>query len=163
RLHNPNCETEDCWHLDKRYIHPRELEAVKVVNSNRWRPTLFEEDQEILRLKKSDPRKKSLFFTTPHTRTGGSLDPNAYTKELQELNKKTDLKYKVVDSYKEICHEILKASKIGEISQINIQANRDVLVGVADMQGQLIRDKNNLFSECYANPKSVKVQPGFII
>ncbi|MGI0060257.1 MAG: hypothetical protein ACREBJ_10870, partial [Nitrosotalea sp.] len=81
-LRNPNCESTNCSDLDQAQVRSREYEAITAINGYRFFTPSFEENQEILRLNKNDPREKTLFLSTPHTRTGGSLAPKEHTELL---------------------------------------------------------------------------------
>lgn len=97
-----------------------------------------------------------MFLSTNETKTGKAIDPQIYSGDLQTFNQETDLKYKHLRGYQDVCHEINSASKIGKIRDIYIQGNRDLLLLDAENHGHEVPDKNKPFSECYSDFYSSK-------
>lgn len=77
---------------------------------------------ELLRLNINDPREKLLYFRA--ARDGnGALNPKSSPQILNPLYNKFDMKYRVVQSYDEICEEIQEAAKIGKLTTVIIDAH----------------------------------------
>jgi len=136
-LNTPNCLDPDCPDLVESQLHPREIKALKEFSS--FDISIFEryfseisKNQEYLRLRKDDPREKSLFLSANYS-FNGALDPKYLSEFINTLDKKFDTKYTVIKTYDDICHEISEAAKIGKLANV-------ILQGHSNQDGMLIDD-----------------------
>jgi len=134
-LNTPNCLTPDCPDLVESQLHPREIKALKEFSS--FDISIFKryfseisKNQEYLRLRKDDPREKSLFLSANYS-FNEDLDPKYLSEFINILDKKFDTKYTVIKTYDDICHEISEAAKTGKLANV-------ILQGHSDQNGMLI-------------------------
>ncbi len=117
----------DCSDIEPNKLHDREWLAIDAINDDLknkgfepFTPT-WEKSREYLRLCKDDLRDKVIFLSAAHDpkdRTNPKFNPDF----LGSLNDKTDLQYKVVNSYDGMCRTIDAASKTGNLALVLIQA-----------------------------------------
>lgn len=86
-----------------------------------------EDRKEYLRFRRDDPKDKFLFLSSQDSY---GFDPGMGAEKpkfklLSDINKKFDLKFKVVKSHNEICEEVKQAAKIGKLVNVFIDANGD--------------------------------------
>jgi hypothetical protein len=125
--YNPDCLSSPCPDIIEGNHHSREIKALN--ESSAFDATFYEsyfsgikKDQEYLRFRKDDSREKFLYLSMEEDFNGAS-DPKHMPKFLSDINKKYDLKYKVIKSYDEICQEVEQASKIGKLGNVLIQGH----------------------------------------
>ena len=118
---DPDCQAPDCIEIDENKLHSREKKLLNIS------PSFFahyfskpENTKEYLRLRKDDSRDKVLFLSSEFD--DAYTDPVKKFPLLKGINQKFDLKFKVVKSHKDICHEINQASKTGKLAHVIIDA-----------------------------------------
>lgn len=86
-----------------------------------------EDRKEYLRFRKDDPKDKFLFLSSSDS-LGFAAHMGAERPKfrlLSSINKKFDLKFKEVKSYKEICEQVEQAAKVGKLTHVLLDANGD--------------------------------------
>ena len=107
-------------------IHPRENKLRDLLS-----PYFYEywfgnpeKPEEYLSFDKSCKKDKFLFLSAAEDHNG-ALDPKNMLGILKDINKKCDLKYKVVGSEKDIYWQVKKAAEMGKLTNIVINAHSD--------------------------------------
>jgi hypothetical protein len=165
-VNNENCIPPDCEYLEEDQLHPREkflLSDFPPPPPKGFQPSFYEYyfgsagkakefngSSEYLRFRKDD-RDKFLFLSAEYN-LHDSLNPKYMLKFLSDINKKFDLKYKVVKTYDEICREVERASKIGKLGNVLIHAPASTeFMCIADdckgSDGYIYKDKE--FLNCF--------------
>lgn len=135
-------------------VHPREERLQELLS-----PTFYEKwfgtpekPQEYVAFDKDSLKEKFLFLSAAEDHNS-ALDPKHILELLKEINKKYDLKYKVVSSDKDVCWHVDKASKIGKLTNLVIHAHSDsqgmCLSNCESTNGWLHTLKN--YTKCFEN------------
>lgn len=136
----------------KDQVHPRENKLRDLLS-----PSFYErwfgnpaKPEEYLSLDKNCKKDKFLFLSAIEDHNG-ALDPKNILSMLKEINKKYDLKYKVVGSEEDVCWHVQKAAEMGKLTNVVINAHSDsqamCLSKCEDHSGWLSIYKN--YTECF--------------
>lgn len=125
----PHCKAPDCIDIAIDRLHPHEKKLLTMTPSF-YQKYFSKPDNrvEYLRLRKDDPRHKFLFFSAEYddaytVDNDGYTDPARKFKLMKALNEKFDVKFIKIDKYEKICEEIEKASKMGKLAHVLIDAH----------------------------------------
>ena len=107
-------------------VHPRETRLEQLVSPwfyEKWFGN-SENPKDYLTFDKKDLREKFLFLSAEEDQNG-LLEPQNILGLLKDINRKYDLKYRVVKSVDDICREVKEASQQGKLSNVFIDAHSD--------------------------------------
>lgn len=115
-----------CPDVASNRLHDREWLAIDAINDHlksnglaSFTPS-WEKSRDYVRFCKEDPKDGSLVLSAGHDPLG-LANPKLNPGFLSALADRTDLNYKLVDSYEEICGAIAAASKIKKLALVIIQ------------------------------------------
>lgn len=136
--------------MDRGRLHPRELKAVDSSFSGFFES--YRTAQEWLRFRQDDPREKLLYLTADSD-WNGALDPSGIYHIVSELNKRYDIKYKVITNYQDVCQQVKEAASFGKLAHVFINGHGNPnIVHLSEEPLQNVEGitKNNDFS-CFSD------------
>ena len=155
RPHFTQCSPE----IDNKNIHDRELIAMDVIRKDLIENSLLHDKEapdksnEFVQLCKDDPREKAIVLSAQHEENG-ALNPAKMPKMLRVFADRFDLRYKVVQSFEEICREVENAAKVGKVKIVVIHGSGTSAEGIilsTDSSGKKVRmNGTNDFSKCFS-------------
>lgn len=152
--HYADCTEDDCPDLDRQSMHPRALDAAKIIARNDYKKFLDTSDtplewiheQEALRFRYDDLREKML-ITVASSDHNGAMKPGLISGILSTLAALYDIKYAVISHKEQLCQLMQAATKVGQLTNVILIAHGNpTFMSLDDREGISYKDDFSCFS-----------------